>query len=514
MSNQKIYKKRLIIIYILFLVIFFILIGKILFLSFSKNKSENHLRLKSSHLRDRGNIYDRNGVILATDIQTKTLYLRKSLIKDPKLAAKKLANIFPKNNIKFIFNKAFTKNNNQEWFLIKRNIIPSQENLINNLHIAGLVLKKDISRIYPYNLILSHILGYTNVDRRGISGVELQYDEILSKNQNINLAIDIKIQSLFFSELNKSFKKYDAIGAAGIIMDVHSGEIISAISLPSFKLNNIDEAKNNRKFNRVTYGVYEMGSILKIITNAIVFEEGLITQKDEFDVSEPIKYGKFNINDYHKIHKKVNIEEIFTKSSNIGTVKIAKLMTPQMQKKYFEELNLITKVNLDFPSLGHPIIPKKWSDISLYTISYGHGIALSPVHISSAISAIVNGGNFKNPSLLKLNHINEGKRIFKKSTSDIINKFMKNAILNGTGRNAATKFIDIGGKTGTAEKAEKGGYSKDKTLTSFVATIPADNPKYVILILMDEPKAEFRTGGYVVAPIIKSLVEKIYMILF
>jgi cell division protein FtsI (penicillin-binding protein 3) len=168
---------------------------------------------------------------------------------------------------------------------------------------------------------------------------------------------------------------------------------------------------------------------------------------------------------------------------------------------------------LDFPSLGSPITPRRWRNINLYTISYGHGIALSLIHISTAISAVVNGGILQKPSLAKVKLAPQGKRIFKEKTSEIVNQFLENNVKNGTGRKANTKFIEIGGKTGTAEKPERGGYNKNKTITSFFATIPAKKPKYTILILVDEPKAEFKTGGYVVAPIIKNLVEKIYPIL-
>ena len=513
MSYQKIYKKRLILFYISFVIIFIILVGRIILLSLSSQKSINSLPSNSSYSLKRGNIYDRNGVVLATDIQTKTLYLRKTLIKNPSLVTQKLQNLFPKDNIKSILDRAFTKNNHQEWFLIKRNLTPNQEVLVNNLHIAGLVLKKDISRIYPYDFIISHILGYTNIDHKGISGIELQYDKQLRQNHHINLAIDIKLQSLLFYEVQKAFDKYNAIGAAGIIMDVNNGEIVSAVSLPSFRLSNADRANKNSKFNRLTYGVYEIGSILKIITNAIVFEENIIKKNDKFDVSQPIKYGRFTINDYHKINKKITVEEIFTQSSNIGTVKIVQSITPEIQKKYFNDLGLTKKVNLDFPSLSFPIFPKRWSKINLYTISYGHGIALSPIHISNAVSAIVNGGVLQKPSLIKLKSTPQGKKIFKKSTSNIINQFLKNTVANGTGRNAATKFIEIGGKTGTAEKPENGRYNKNKTITSFISTIPADKPQYTILILIDEPKAKFKTGGYIVAPIIKNIVEKIYPII-
>ncbi|MDA9818339.1 penicillin-binding protein 2 [Flavobacteriaceae bacterium] len=510
-SERNFCKKRLILIYIVFAILFAALSVRMCFVIIQNPDKKNQEFLVIKNNKKRANIYDRNGVILATDIETKSLYLRKILTKNPEETKKKLQKIFPKIEKKFA--KIFKQKTKQKWFLLKRNLTPNQEIKVKNLQLAELILKKDISRIYPHNPILSHILGYTNIDKNGISGIEMQYNQELKNNQSITLAIDVRIQSVLYYELQKAFNKYHAIGAAGIIIDANNGEIISIASLPSFSLNNIKNASNKAKFNRATYGVYELGSILKIITNAIAIEKKLININDKFSVKDPIKYGRFTINDYHKYDEDLTVTEIFAKSSNIGTVKIAKLMSPQLQKEYFEKLNLTKKLSFDFPSLGYPIFPKRWGKINLYTMSYGHGIAITPLHLTSAVSAVVNGGILYNPSLLKLMKKPKGEVIFKERTSELVNKMMRQTILNGTGKNAAVKDIAIGGKTGTAEKPENGKYNKNKTITSFLATVPAKKPKYIILIAIDEPKTKFKTGGITAAPVARIILEKISSIL-
>ena len=296
-------------------------------------------------------------------------------------------------------------------------------------------------------------------------------------------------------------------------MDVNNGEIIALSSLPNFDPNKQYLAKNNQRFNRATYGVYEFGSIFKIFTSAIALEEKVVKIDDIYDVSEPIKYGKFTINDDHKVKDKMTVEEIFLYSSNIGTVQIAKKIGKRKQEKYMKKFGMLERIENDFPELGRPLYNGKWSEINSFTISYGHGIAVTPLHIASATSAIVNGGILYKPSFLKLQKNPSGTRVVSEETSQMMRELMRKTVMEGTGRNANIKGYEVGGKTGTAERAERGSYNKKKTIASFVSVFPMSNPQYLIFVSFDRPDYIFNTGGMVAAPVAGNIIKNIAPIL-
>jgi cell division protein FtsI (penicillin-binding protein 3) len=455
----------------------------------------------------RANIIDRNGVILATDLNAKSLYVSSVLVKDPEVISRKIAHIFPDLSYREVLAKVAKKNRN--WILIKRGISPKEQKIVQSLNMAGLIFDDDLVRVYPQKSILAHIIGYVDLDRNGLSGVEMQYDKSLMEGQDLQLAMDVRIQDVLSEQLSLGIKKYKAIAASGIIMDVTNGEVLAIASQPSFDPNHQEHAKSNEKFNRATYGVYELGSIFKIFTNAIAFEDDLVRMDDDFDVSNPIVYGRYTIEDDHPIKGFANVAEIFAKSSNIGTIEIAKKIGTKRQKEMLEKFGLLTRIKSDFPALSRPIFPKKWREINLYTIAYGHGIAITPLHMAKAVSAMVNGGLLYSPSFIKLQKKPEGERVIKSSTSDVMREMLRNVVTNGTGGNADAEGYEVGGKTGTAERAEFGSYSEHKTIASFVAVFPTSNPKYLVFISFDRSDYTFNTGGMVAAPVVKNIVESI-----
>ena len=287
----------------------------------------------------RGDITDRNGTIIATDLKTKSLYIDKILVKNKAKLAKYISEILPKLSYDFILQK-ITSKRNSEWILIKKNISPQKQQLIKNLNLPGVIFENDMIRIYPHRSLFSHIVGYVDLDRKGLSGIEREYNDKLTKGKNIKLATDLKMQDILNREIKKSLRKNKSDAAAGIIMDVNNGEILALASLPDFDLNQQNKIKSKKKFNRITHGLYEIGSILKIITNVIALEENLIKLNDIFNVKDNIRYNKFTIKDNYKIKDEMDVREIFIHSSNIGTVKIAKKIGKKLQKKYFKKFNL------------------------------------------------------------------------------------------------------------------------------------------------------------------------------
>ena len=505
-------KTRLLIIYFCFIFLFFILILRMLFISLNGDKVKNKTLYNPEQLLPRANIVDRNGIILATDIKTKSLYINLALIKDHKLLSKKISKILVNVNEKVIYKKLHPNKNG--WILIQHNITPKLQESLQNLEIAGILFQDNLSRVYPYKSSLSHIIGYTDYDRNGLSGMEKQYDKILKKNKDaLELSIDIRVQHILENELKKGLKKYKAFSATGIVMDVNNGEVIAISTIPDFDLNKQSKASNEKKFNRATYGVYELGSIFKIFTNALVFDRDLIKINDKFNVKEPIKWGNFTIKDDHYVKDEMTVEEIFKYSSNIGTLKIFDKITPEVQKDFLKSLGLLDKIDTDFLSLGTPIYPKRWRQIHSMTISYGHGIAVTPLHIAISISSIINGGNLYKPSFTKIKNKSTSVKVIKESTSKIIRTLMRKTVEEGTGRYANLAGYKIGGKTGTALIAEKGGYSENKTRASFVAIFPSDNPRYLTLIIYNRPSGRFTSGGTTSAITTKNIIKLIAPIL-
>ena len=464
-------------------------------------------------LTRRGNIFDRNGTLVATDLKTKSLYVSSILVKDPEKITESLVKIFPELSRQDILRKIRANKSNQHWILIRRNLTPAQVEEVQNLKLAGLLFEDDRVRIYPQRAAASHLVGYVDLDRNGIAGMEMEYDKQLLAGEDIELAMDIRAQDILNDELEKGLEEFRAQAAAGLIMDVTNGEVLAVSSLPSFDPNIQAEASSNQRFNRITSGVYELGSIFKIFTNTLAFDKNLIKITDSYDVSEPFKYGRFTIKDDHPVKGRLTIPEIFSHSSNIGTIEIAKNFSASDQKDFLEKMHMLKKLDGDFPGLAKPIYPRIWREINLYTISYGHGIAVTPLHIANAVSAIVNGGTFYQPSFAKIAKEKKGEKVIKAETSEIIKSMMRKVVLEGTGRNANVEGYEVAGKTGTAEMAEMGGYSEKKTITSFVAVFPISDPKYLVLVLFDRPNYIFNTGGMVSAPVAGRVVKEIAPIL-
>lgn len=463
---------------------------------------------------DRADIVDRNGVILASSLPTASLYADPSEVIDPRGAARKISEVFPEIDQTKLA-KNLSKGGRFLW--IKRNLSPDQQMMANRLGIPGFAFLREERRVYPHGKLTAHILGATDIDGNGVAGVEKFFDEKLhTPEDELRLSLDIRVQSILRAELVAAVSEFKAIGAAGVVLDVHSGEVVAMVSLPDFDPNEINHASMDARFNRVTKGVYEMGSTFKLFTAAMALDSGTIDMKGGYDATNPIRIARFTINDFHAKKRWLSVPEIIVHSSNIGAAKMAVDVGTEGQQRYLKQLGLLSPSTLELPELGRPLTPYRWREINTMTISYGHGIAVTPVHLASAISTLVNGGMMYPATLLKTDNKSQqrGERVISQETSDKMRQLMRLVVAHGTGRKAEAKGYVVGGKTGTAEKQIGGKYKKSAKISSFVGAFPIHAPRYVVFAMVDEPvgnKSTFNyaTGGWVAAPVVKRVVAQI-----
>lgn len=468
-------------------------------------------------LKKRGDIVDKNGVLIATDVKVKDLFINKALIDDEKYTAKILSKVL---NVKYlaILNKINSNKNKANLILIKKHILPKEEYNLWKSGLPCIVYEDELKRFYPHSNLFSHIIGYTDIDRNGISGLERYYDKLLKGNKQLKLTLDIRIQSILHDILKEAKNEYNANFAVGIISEVKTGNIISAVSIPDFNPNSNNKTDGNSMFNRITYGLYEMGSVFKTFSIANAIDNNIVTKNTIFDVSNPIKYNNFLIRDENHIKKAIlTVKEIFAQSSNIGTVQIAKKVGINKELQFFENLGLLEKVNTDILEISLPIQPRIWKEINLYTISYGYGLAITPLHLIMATNAILNDGVYVSPrfSYEKKQVI---KQVVSKKTSDVMKELFSETIKSGTGKNLLSiNDYKIGGKSGTAIKMQKDGkYVRGiNNKASFIAAFPINNPKYSVFVLIDSPTIDGKTGtgSSVGVPVIKKIIEKIIPVL-
>ncbi|HYD99035.1 MAG TPA: penicillin-binding protein 2 [Alphaproteobacteria bacterium] len=461
----------------------------------------------------RANIVDRNGVVLATSLATASVYADPKQVIDPADTARRLVAVLPDLNYDEVLEKLRGKG---RFVWLKRNLSPTQHYHVHRLGLPGIEFQREDRRVYPLGSLTSHVVGFTGVDNNGLAGIEQGYDARLkSSPEPIVLSLDSRIQHIVRKELQASVEEFRAIGGSAVVMDVRTGEVISMVSLPDFDPNAPGEAAPETRFNRNTLGVYEMGSTFKIFNSALAFESGKIRITDSFDATKSIRYGRFSISDYHPENRWLTVAEIFEHSSNVGSVKMVQQVGTEGQKQFMTKIGMTRPVPLELPESGLPLVPKPWRDINAATISFGHGISVSPMHLVQGTAAMVNGGILHPATLLKRDPANvPGERVISPQTSDKMRRMMRLVVEKGTGANAEAPGYIVGGKTGTAEKTVGRGYKANARLSSFIGAFPINDPKYTILVMLDEPKGNKRTygyatGGWVAAPVVSRVVAQI-----
>ncbi|MDF3022985.1 MAG: Cell division protein FtsI [Alphaproteobacteria bacterium] len=465
----------------------------------------------------RGTIVDRNGELMATSLAMPSVFANNALIDDPKQVASELAKILTEQKESDLLKKL---SSGRKFVWIQRNITPRQQYAINALGHPGLGFQDEDRRIYPAGDLAAHITGYTDVDGRGIAGIEKLGNAQLEKGDKpVALTIDLRVQHILHRELTASMEKFRAKAAVGVVMDVNTGEIIAMVSLPDFDPHHPSAASDDGKFNRASLGVFEMGSTFKLFSTAAALDSGQVSFGTTFDTTQPIKVGRFTISDYHALHRIQTVPEIFIHSSNIGTARMAQTMGPDGLKNFYKRMGFFAQVPVDIPERGFPLYPNPWREISTLTASFGHGIAVSPLHLVRATAALVNGGVMVTPQLLKkenkslLPQSPVGDRVVSPQTSLKIRQLLELTVAEGTGSKAAVEGYNVGGKTGTAEKNKNGRYDSKSLMSSFIGVFPMGEPRYAVLAILDEPKPApdtfgYATGGWTGAPVVGRVVEQ------
>ncbi len=462
----------------------------------------------------RGDIVDRNGVLLATSLETESLFADPKIIIDPAGAAEALVKIFPDLTYGDLLRKL---QGNGRFTWIKRNLTPTEQSLILALGEPGLSFKTEYKRIYPQGDMAPHIVGFTNVDGKGLAGVERSFDDYLSGDhvKPLQLTIDTRIQHILLENLTEAIALFDGIGGAGVVMDVRNGEILAAASAPIFDPHS--PKNKDALFNHLTLGVYEMGSTFKIFSTAALLEYENISMGHEFNTLEPLKRGRFRISDYHPEKHKLTTPEVFMLSSNIGSALMGEMVGTERMKSFYADLGLLSPLELEIGEIGKPLVPSPWRDISTLTASYGHGIAVAPLQMVTAASSIINGGILLKPTvILDENAANKSQdstelRIVSPQTAHRMRQLLRLVVTDGTGKNADVEGYRVGGKTGTSEKIVNGKYVSSKRLSSFVGFFPMDAPRYAVFVMVDEPKGTkksfgYATGGWVAAPAVGNII--------
>ena len=472
----------------------------------------------------RPDLVDRNGEILAADIKTSSVYGEPRNIIDPDEATELLTGVLPDLDATAL-RKRLSGNAGFVW--IKREITPKQRADIHALGIPGIGFLSENRRFYPGGPTASHILGLVNVDNQGIAGIEKYVDDRWLADLHaagfangeeldpVKLSIDVNVQHILRDELSQAMDRYQAIGAAGIVLNAHTGEVLAMSSLPDYDPNHPVDALKPDRLNRVTAGVYELGSIFKSFTLAMGLDSGAITMNSTVDATHGLHVGRFTINDFHGKHRVLTVPEVFIYSSNIGAARIALKAGADTQQAYLRRFGFYDKPKTDLPEIAEPMIPKKWSEATTMTVAFGHGLAVTPLQVAIADASLVNGGKLIPPTFFPRTEAEADKlavQVVKPETSKELRYLFSLNVEKGSGRRADVPGYNVGGKTGTAEKVVNGKYASNKRLNSFLAAFPMDDPQYVVLVVLDEPKPEKEglgaTAGMNAAPTVAGIIRR------
>jgi cell division protein FtsI (penicillin-binding protein 3) len=460
----------------------------------------------------RADILDRNGVLLATSLATESLYADPQRITDPADTAAKLVEILPDLSRAELTAKLSA---HSRFVWIKRDLTPRQQYAVNRLGIPALAFQREERRVYPQSSLTAHVVGFTDVDNKGLAGIEGSFDDVLKSGQPVQLSIDIRVQHILHDELQRAIDDFTAIGGAGIVLDVNTGEILAMVSLPDFDPVNAGTATADQRFNRATLGVYEMGSTFKVFNTACALDSGVIGINDTVDASHPLRVAGFTISDFDPENRPLTVSEVLIYSSNIGSALIAQKIGTERQRKFMNSIGMLRRAPIELPEAGAPMYPADWRPINTMTIAYGHGIAVSALHLATGIAAMVDGGIIRPATLIHRNpdQVTDGQRVIKPETSAEIRQLMRLVVQKGTGRKADVPGYFVGGKTGTAEKLGSHGYVANARMASFVGVFPINAPRYVVLAMVDNPKPNatsygFATGGWVSAPAVGRVIQR------
>ena len=459
----------------------------------------------------RPDIVDRNGTILAADVPRASIFAEPYRMANVDQALMALISVLPDLDIQKLRRRLSDKRRKFAW--IARKVPPEVESRIVALAIPGIRVMKEKKRVYPMGRLTAHVVGFTDIDKRGLSGIERWLDTdgrlFMASRADasgegalpVPLALDVRVQQALRAELASAMEKFRATAAGGLVMDVNTGEILALVSLPDFDPNDPGrrEALKKNRLNRMTAGVYELGSVIKAVTFAMALEKGTARLDKSYDARFPLKIGRAKIKDYHAQRRWLTVPEIFIYSSNIGTARMALEVGLEEHWRFLQKVGLTRRLRAELPESARPLLPKRWSTIASVTASYGHGFAVQPLQGAQVVAALINGGYLMPPTFLKRDRETAramARQIISEGTSRKMRHLFRLNAIEGTAKRAAVPGYRVGGKTGTAEKVINGKYSKDHRLTSFIGAFPMDDPKYLVLVMLDDPKPLPETHGF------------------
>jgi cell division protein FtsI (penicillin-binding protein 3) len=456
----------------------------------------------------RPDILDRNGEVLATDVRVPSLYAEPRRLIDVDEAAELLTADLPDLDAAELRERLSSK---RGFVWLRRDITPEQQREIYRQGLPGIGFLNENKRDYPDGAEISHLIGHVNIDNQGIAGMEKWLDGqglaalhmaglATDRLQNpVQLAVDLRVQHVLHDELSAARVKFGAVAAAGLVLNVRTGEVVALVSEPDYDPNNPHDALDPSRINRLTTGVFEMGSTFKAFTIAMALDSGKATLKSTFDASVPLHMGRFDIHDFEPQHRALSVPEIFTYSSNIGAARMALAVGVDAHKAFLKKMGQLDRLRTELPESAEPIVPKHWGPLNTATIAFGHGLSVAPLQAAMGVAALMNGGILIPPTLLKRSEAEAkalGTRVIRPETSAMMRYLMRLNVEKGTAAKADVPGYYIGGKTGTADKVINGHYSKAKVLTDFMAVLPADRPRYLLLVMLDEPHATAETHGF------------------
>jgi cell division protein FtsI (penicillin-binding protein 3) len=493
-----------------FAMLFAVIVGRLVYFGL-KPEAQQAVRAAGSDAvaAARPDILDRNGEVLATDIKVMSIFAEPRRLIDKDEAVELLTAALPDVNATELRKKLGSR---KGFVWVKRAASPKEQQEVFHLGLPGVGFLPENKRVYPNGPIAAHVLGFANLDGVGISGLEKYIDTQGLSDLNgmgfkltaddlkpVTTSLDLRATYAVRDELEKGVAKFQAKAGAAAILDVNTGEIIAMASLPDFDPNQPADALDPNKINRLSVGVYEMGSTFKAISIAMALEANKVTLRSQLDARESLRYGRFTIHDFHAEHRMLTVPEVFVHSSNIGTARMAMMVGVQGHQAFLRKMGQLTRLRTELPESAEPLVPKRWSELNTITIAFGQGLNVAPLQALMAVGALVNGGVMIKPTFLKRTEADaktDAERVVRPEVSESLRYLMRLNAEVGSARNANIPGYFIGGKTGTADKLVHGHYSKDKVFTTFMAILPADHPKYLFLTLMDEPQAVAGTYGY------------------
>ncbi|MFG1397886.1 penicillin-binding protein 2 [Xanthobacter sp. VTT E-85237] len=523
---QTVTRARLQLLVAAFSLVFVVIAGRLVFMAITSDPQGTRGGGSEAVASARPDIIDRNGDILAVDVKSPSLFAEPKRLIDPDEALEGLLKVLPDLDVAEVRSRL---NSGRGFAWLKREITPAQQRAIYRLGLPGIGFVRENRRIYPDGPTFSHVIGAVNVDNQGIAGLEKYIDgrglaelhlagfATDRQQEPVRLSMDARVQHAMRDELMRAKEKFKAKAAMGVVTDVRTGEILSMVSLPDFDPNIGGNPKDDAYLNRLTTGVFEMGSTFKALSFAMALDSGKIGLNNSFDARGALHFGRFAIHDYHAENRVLSVPEIFLVSSNVGTAKMVLSLGVDAHKAFLRKMGQLDRLRTELPESAEPIVPKRWGELNSATIAFGHGLSVAPLQAVMAVNSMMNGGYLIPPTFLKRSQEEAQQvavRVLKPETSDKMRYLLRLNAEKGTATKAEVPGYYVGGKTGTAEKVVGGRYAKNKLLTSFTAVFPMDKPQYLVLVMIDEPQPlpethGYATAGWNAAPTAGKIVERI-----